>query len=84
MSVMFNGIGVSRGFGIGYAQILERNQPEVVEITLPESALEQEVERFHTAVEAARSQLHNVLDLVPSDTPGDIEAFIESHLLINS
>ncbi len=79
---MFNGIGVSRGFGIGEAQILERDQPEVAEITLPESALGQEVERFHTAVEHARTQLRNVLDLIPRDTPGEIESFIESHLLM--
>ena len=82
MSVMFNGIGVSRGFGIGEAQILERDQPEVAEIKLPEAELEQEIERFHTAVEVARTQLREVLKIIPSDTPGDIEAFIESHLLM--
>ncbi|MDH3452061.1 MAG: phosphoenolpyruvate--protein phosphotransferase, partial [Gammaproteobacteria bacterium] len=79
---MFNGIGVSRGFGIGDAQIWQRNQPEVAEITLPDTELDQEVERFHAAVEAARAQLRTVLDLIPSDTPGEIETFIESHLLM--
>ena len=48
MSVMFHGIGVSRGFAIGAAHILERDQPEINEIQIPAEALDAEIERFLT------------------------------------
>ncbi len=79
---MFNGIGVSRGYGIGEAQILERDQPEVSEKALAPDSVEAEIERFQEALETARLELRTVLDLIPRDTPGEIEAFIESHLMM--
>lgn len=82
MSVMFQGIGVSRGFGIGPAHVLERDQQDINEIRITASKIDAEVERFERAITTARTELRAVLDSIPGDTHSDIEAFIETHLLM--
>ena len=82
MSVTLSGIGVSRGIAIGKVHILERGQPEVVEQKVPDSKVEDEVLRFQLALETAQEQLKNIRTRIPSSTPTEIAAFIDTHILM--
>jgi phosphotransferase system enzyme I (PtsI) len=81
MSLLLSGIGVSRGIAIGKAHIM-RGSIEVVESAIPEHLLEDEITRFMTAVNQARSQLHDLRAQIPPGTRVDISSFIETHLLM--
>ena len=76
------GVGVSRGIAIGKVHILERNQQETSEYHIEEKTLQQEIARFRIAVSLARQQLRSVREHIPQGTPGNISAFIDTHLLM--
>lgn len=82
MSLMLNGMGVSRGVSIGPAYILHRNQPDIVEKNLTRKQIAAEIKRFKTAHAAAKKQLQKVSEAIPDDAPNDVSAFIETHLLM--
>jgi phosphotransferase system enzyme I (PtsI) len=82
MSLMFNGIGVSRGVAIGNAYLLRRNQIDVTSRSLAKESIPTEVRRFKRALKAARAQLLTARDNIPKDAPTDVSAFIETHILM--
>ena len=82
MSIMLNGIGVSRGIGIGDAYVLYREQPEVQEFLIDESQVEEEIQRYQRAKEAALRELSAIKKRIDQDTPDEIIAFIDTHLLM--
>ncbi len=82
MSLALAGIGVSRGVAIGKVHLLERGEPEVVEYHVPPKNINQEIKRFRRALEVARQQLRDIRTRIPSSTPADINAFIDTYLLM--
>ena len=82
MSLWLSGIGVSRGIAIARVQKMHGGDLEVPEYTLPEGEIEQEVSRFYGAQRKARDQLRAVRQQIPGGTPGEIAAFIDTHLLM--
>ncbi len=82
MSLMFSGIGVSRGVAIGEAHLVRRNQVDVSAKKLTKRAVPGEVKRLRQAIKTARKELLTARDAIPADTGGDIAAFIESHILM--
>ena len=82
MPFSLHGIGVSRGYAIGRTYLLQRNQPEITEYTIPDSIIEDEVERFLNGLALARRQLREVRGRIPIAIPGDAAAFIDTHLLM--
>ena len=82
MSLMFSGIGVSRGIAIGKVYRLHRDEIEIYEIDLPSQDIPNEIIRFKLAVETAKQQLHDVCDKIPLTVNVEISAFIEAHLLM--
>ena len=82
MSLSLAGIGVSRGIAIGKAHIVERGSIEVLESAIPKQHLEDEIARFLSAVDAARQQLKSIRDNIPTGTTINIQAFIDTHLLM--
>ena len=82
MSLVLNGIGVSRGVAIGKAHIILRGSIEVLESAIPARLIEDEVVRFLSAVETARAQLNSIRERIPAGTRVDIAAFIDTHLLM--
>jgi phosphotransferase system enzyme I (PtsI) len=82
MSLVLNGIGVSRGVAIGKAHIILRGSIEVVESVIPPQFIEDEITRFLNAIETARLQLNSIRDNIPADTRANIAAFIDTHLLM--
>ena len=82
MSLMFSGIGVSRGIAIGEAYILRRDRLEVGTRTLDKGELAGEARRLRRAFKTARTALLATRENIPDDAPGDIGAFIETHILM--
>lgn len=67
---------------MGKVHVLERGQPEVTEYSIPSRLIDEEVERFNSALDTARSQLKAIQRRIPPDTAADIAAFIDTHLLM--
>lgn len=82
MPIAFHGIGVSRGYAIGKSSLLQRNQPEVTEYSIPEAIVEDEVNRFLDSVLTAKRQLMEIRTRLPVNLPTDVTAFIDTHLLM--
>jgi len=82
MTLMFNGIGVSRGFAIGEAHVLHRNQVDVTARKLSKKQIPAECRRYRRALKQAKAALQTTRDNIPEDTPSDISAFIETHMLM--
>lgn len=77
-----HGVGVSRGYAIGKAIKLQRDLPEIIEYTLPATLIEDEIQRFRRGVEIAKKQLSAIRDRIPDSAPADVNAFIDTHLLM--
>lgn len=77
-----HGTGVSDGISIGRAFVLQRESPEIVQYVLLNGQIEDEVERFTRAVEAARAQLLQIRVHIPADAPSEAASFIDTHVLI--
>jgi len=73
---------VSKGIAIGRARVQQHGQLDIVEYVLPEEYIEEEVARFRHALERARKQLKTIRAKIPGNTPRDIAAFIDTHLLM--
>lgn len=82
MSLMFTGIGVSRGIAIGNAYLLRRNQIDVTSRELSKKAVPAEIRRLKRAIKASREQLLTARDNIPKDAPSDVSSFIETHILM--
>jgi phosphotransferase system enzyme I (PtsI) len=82
MSLWLNGLGVSRGVAIGRVQRLHANDLEILERKLAAEDIEHEITRFYGAQRRARDELRAVREQIPAGTPGDIAAFIDTHLLM--
>ena len=82
MTVTIHGISASKGLAIGRVRALDRGRPEASERRLEPSQIEAEVERFGRAVDEARLELRAVKARIPVDTPKEIAAFIDTHLLM--
>ncbi len=82
VSLSLNGIAVSRGIAIGKARIQTHGQLDIVEYVLPPKHIKEEIQRFRHAVKTAREQLRTIRARIPPNTPQEISAFIDTHLLM--
>jgi len=82
LSIILNGIGVSRGIAIGNAYVYVRASTEATEYNVPAEYHDKEIERLQQAVQDASTQLHEIKNKIAADTPEDILVFIDSHLLM--
>jgi phosphotransferase system enzyme I (PtsI) len=82
VSLWLSGIGVSRGIGIGRVQRLHGGDLEIPEYAIAEAEIEHEVTRFFGAQSRAKEQLRQIRSQIPGGAPGEIAAFIDTHLLM--
>ena len=82
MSLSLSGIGISRGIAIGRTHVVVRGSIEVTESAIPADLLKDEITRFLDAVDMARQQLRAIRENIPAGTSLNIEAFIDTHLLM--
>lgn len=82
MTFSLHGIGVSWGYAIGRTYLLQRNQMEIAEYAIPDAIIEDEIQRFLASLDTARQQLQAIRLQIPPTAPGDLTAFIDTHLLM--
>ncbi|RKZ49852.1 MAG: phosphoenolpyruvate--protein phosphotransferase [Gammaproteobacteria bacterium] len=82
MTIALHGMGVSRGIAIGKAHVVKRDQLDIREYSIKKNRLDDEVKRFEDALTNARQQLRAIREHIPESTSADIEAFIDTHLLM--
>jgi len=82
LSILLNGIGVSRGIAIGSAYVYVRATTEATEYNVPARYHQKEIERLQQAVQKASVELHEIKNKIAADTPEEILVFIDSHLLM--
>ena len=82
MTILLNGIGVSQGIAIGNAYIYVRATTKATEYNVPAKYHDNEIARLRMAVHEASRQLHEIKNKIATETPEDILAFIDSHLLM--
>ena len=82
MSIILNGIGVSKGIAIGEAYVFSREQFKIHEYKISRHQQKNEIHRFKAALSRAGDQLHEIKNRIAKDTPPDILAFIDTHLLM--
>lgn len=82
MTLALQGTGASNGIAIGPVHIMRRDSVEVLEYTLEEERIEDEIQRFLGALEMSKLQLQRVREQIPTDTRNDIASFIDTHILM--
>jgi len=82
MTIALHGMGVSRGIAIGKVHIVKRDQLDIREYSIKKHRVVDEVKRFENALTHARQQLRAIREHIPDSTSVDIEAFIDTHLLM--
>ena len=82
MTIALHGMGVSRGIAIGKVHVVKRDQLDIREYSIKRHRLGDEVKRFENALTNARQQLRAIREHIPESTSADIEAFIDTHLLM--
>lgn len=82
MGLVLSGISVSRGIAIGLAYLLQHDDLEISEYSIPAHLINAEITRFRTAIENSKQHLKEVRNKIPANTPTEITAFIDAHLLM--
>ena len=77
-----HGIGVSNGIAIGKAHLISNALLEVVQYDIDKKNIHHEIKRFEDAIAAVRIDLNKIKSQLPSDSPGELGAFIDTHLMI--
>jgi phosphotransferase system enzyme I (PtsI) len=81
-SFSIHGIGVSNGIAIGRAHLISNALLEVVQYDIEIKNIPLEVKRFEDAIAAVRIELNKIKSQLPSDSPKELSAFIDTHLMI--
>lgn len=82
MTIALHGMGVSKGIAIGKVHIVKRDQLDIREYSIKNNLINDEIKRFEDALTNARQQLRAIREHIPVSTSADIEAFIDTHLLM--
>lgn len=77
-----HGIGVSNGIAIGRAHLISNALLEVVQYDIEIKNIPLEVKRFEDAIAAVSIELNKIKSQLPSDSPKELSAFIDTHLMI--
>jgi phosphotransferase system enzyme I (PtsI) len=82
MSFSIHGVGVSNGIAIGHAHLVSHALLEVVHYQVPENLIPQEIARFDLAINTVKLDLETIKSQLPSKSPAELAAFINTHLMI--
>jgi phosphoenolpyruvate-protein phosphotransferase (PTS system enzyme I) len=82
MTLLLNGIGISRGVAIGRVHRYDYTAPDIRRHTLAGEAIEPEIKRFCAALETAAAELRALKTRIPEDSSAEVGAFIDTHLLM--
>jgi phosphotransferase system enzyme I (PtsI) len=77
-----HGIGVSNGIAMGKAHLISNALLEVVQYDIDIKNIPCELRRFEEAINAVRIELNKIKSQLPIDSPGELGAFIDTHIMI--
>ncbi|MBL7995950.1 phosphoenolpyruvate--protein phosphotransferase [bacterium] len=81
--VVVKGLGVSSGIIVGKPYVLHSSNLKVIEYRLEDDhAVEDEIERFHQALQITREQLYHVIQEAKAKYGKEYSTILESHFLI--
>ncbi|MBL7958930.1 hypothetical protein JNL27_01700, partial [bacterium] len=81
--VVVKGLGVSSGIIVGKPYVLHSSNLKVIEYRLEDDhAVEDEIERFHQALQITREQLYHVIQEAKAKYGKEYSSILESHFLI--
>lgn len=83
-SFTLHGIPVSRGVAIGRAHLFAPAAMDVKHYLIGEAHVEAEVQRVQSAVHTVREELLIIRNDLPKESPAELGAFVDVHLLILS
>lgn len=82
ISFSIHGVGVSNGIAIGHAHLVSNALLEVVHYQLPKHLINDEVTRFHHAIQTVKTDLETIRATLPHNAPAELGAFISTHLMM--
>ena len=82
MTLALTGHAVARGIAIGQSHLAERNELEIGEYRIQPTDIENEIQRFRTALGAARSQLEHLSQRVSQSAGTTANEIIQFHILM--
>ena len=82
MTLLLNGIGISRGVAIGRVHRYDYTTPDIRRQALAGDEIDAEVGRFRTALGTATAELHAIKARIPQESSAEVGAFIDTHLLM--
>jgi len=77
-----HGHGASRGIALGRAKLRLPHVLEVAEQRVPAAAVDQELERLHHAVDAAREEMHALRTRLQGAMAREVGEFLDLHALL--
>lgn len=83
-SFIIHGIGVSNGIAIGKAHLISNALLEVAQYDINSKNIPAEIKRFDEAIASVKTELNKIRSQLPSDAPGELDAFINTHIMILS
>lgn len=83
-SFSIHGIGVSNGIAIGKAHLISNALLEVVQYDIDIKNIPNEIKRFDNAIASVKVELSKIKAQLPSNSPGELGAFIDTHIMILS
>lgn len=81
-SFSIHGVGVSSGVAIGQAHLVSNALLEVVHYQLPKHLIDDEIQRFTTAIETVKADLEQINKSLRKNAPAELSAFIGTHLMM--
>ena len=82
MTFAIHGLAVSRGIAIGRAVVVVSSRVEVRHYFIEAEQIETEIGRVRSARNAVVQELQRLVSTMPADTPGELAALLEVHLML--
>lgn len=82
MTLALNGVGAGKGVAIGRARLLRRGYFDISHYSVPAHFLADEIARYRAAIAAVKRRLESTRRQIPNDTPLDIFALVDVHLMM--
>lgn len=78
--IVLRGLPISRGIGIGLPLFFSTTDDEVLEISISQNKIEDEVERYRQALQLSRQDVERLQQLSLNDGPPEIVNILGAHL----
>ena len=82
MTLALTGHAVASGIAIGRTHLVERNELEIEEYRIDPEEIENEITRYHQAVEAARKQLLELAQRITRNVGKPAAEIIQTHIVM--